>query len=467
MKSGNQLNDSEGDAHLPRDPFAVDFFGGSISPADEADEDFIEIEPLTKRRVKLQKKSDWHKVLPKISNREAEFSNLIVNLPGNLMKNIAKFLGESIARYTFRQEKSVECEILLISEVNLNESLKRLSETAQIFLTVNCQPENLTAIAALNNDFARSMIDIILGGKGAENTNLRGLSPVETTIVEFLALNILKDLNEYLGETILTLQELKNSTDEIFQSFQRGAEIVLSLDLGDLKGIVTIYAPQNFLRNLETPQNALLSKNNARKYLSVVEKTVRALDLRLQIGTTFLDADSLLFLETDDIVLIEQPLFARGNFAENSQVFAGRGKNVRLRGAIENTEGELKFKIGEITSEESRRKFMPAKFKMDELENEPAENEPPENDLPQEEFGDEQLSPSMENVQVALRVEIAGSKISLRELQNLRSGQIIALGCRPNDPVRLVTDQSEEPVATGELVDIEGQLGVRLTKVFI
>ena len=76
-------------------------------------------------------------------------------------------------------------------------------------------------------------------------------------------------------------------------------------------------------------------------------------------------------------------------------------------------------------------------------------------------------SPSLENVQVALRVEIAGNKISLRELQNLRAGQIIALGCSPTDAVRLVTDNNEEPVATGELVEIEGQLGVRLTKVFI
>ena len=70
-------------------------------------------------------------------------------------------------------------------------------------------------------------------------------------------------------------------------------------------------------------------------------------------------------------------------------------------------------------------------------------------------------------MQVALRVEIAGNKISLRELQNLRAGQILALGCSPSDPVRLVTDSNEEPVATGELVEIEGQLGVRLMKVFI
>ena len=64
-------------------------------------------------------------------------------------------------------------------------------------------------------------------------------------------------------------------------------------------------------------------------------------------------------------------------------------------------------------------------------------------------------------------VEIAGDKISLREVQKLRSGQIINLGCRPTDAVRIVTDTSDQPVALGELVDIEGQLGVRLTRIFI
>ena len=74
---------------------------------------------------------------------------------------------------------------------------------------------------------------------------------------------------------------------------------------------------------------------------------------------------------------------------------------------------------------------------------------------------------ALENVLVNLRVEIAGDKISLREVQKLRAGQIINLGCRPTDAVRIVTDTSDQPVALGELVDIEGQLGVRLTRIFI
>jgi type III secretion protein Q len=79
----------------------------------------------------------------------------------------------------------------------------------------------------------------------------------------------------------------------------------------------------------------------------------------------------------------------------------------------------------------------------------------------------EETTAALENILVNLRVEIAGDKFSLREVQKLRAGQIINLGCRPTDTVRIVTDTSDQPVALGELVDIEGQLGVRLTRIFI
>jgi flagellar motor switch/type III secretory pathway protein FliN len=210
--------------------------------------------------------------------------------------------------------------------------------------------------------------------------------------------------------------------------------------------------------------------------LSDGEKFIRDLNLRLNLGQTFLDAESMVYLEPEDIVLIEQPRikFENGNFAGNSELLVGGGANFRLRGAVNNFDaaGSLIFRLEEVSSEEARRKFTPAKYKMDVEENEPAEKNNFENESAAAEgiedgFSGEQLSPALENVQVALRVEIAGNKISLRELQNLRAGQIIALGVSPADPVRLVTDGSDEPVATGELIEIEGQLGVRLTKVFI
>jgi flagellar motor switch/type III secretory pathway protein FliN len=219
------------------------------------------------------------------------------------------------------------------------------------------------------------------------------------------------------------------------------------------------------LQNLEKNQNPLLAKKIKRKTLTHLEKFVPKFDLRLPVGSTTLDAESLLFLEPNDIVLLEKSDISLqdDSFRGKISIFIGNGENFSFKGKILDSEQNklLNFKIEEILSEETRRRFTSAKFKMDEKDTELVEEKT------EVEVNDEEISASLENLQVRIRVEIAGNKISLRELQNLRNGQIIALGCRPTDPVRLVTDSNDEPLAIGELVEIEGQLGVKLTKVFI
>ncbi len=477
MATPNQMTEAENAAHSPHvpvDPFAVDFFGAP-KPLSEEDESYVEQETIYKKRIKTRKRSDWHKNLPRITNAEAEFSNLLSNLPENLTERAAKVISETLARFTFQPAENADCSVVSVAEANLNEAFQKLNDSPKVFLTIGTQAE-YTAVAALNVELASALIDSILDGQGAQVGNRRSLSPVETTISEFLAANVLSEINDLLGDSMLVLQSVGSEASFSFEPFERGAEILLKIETGSASGVINLFAPPRFLRFLDKAQNPLFSKKTERKSLKDFEKIAPALDLRLQIGTTFLDADSLLYLEPDDIVLIEQPQtnFVLDNFGGNLQIFAGRGTNVRLRGIVENSDftGKLNFRIEDILSEEARRRFKPAKFKMDEKENDLTpeinfESDSTADEAPDEELSDEQIAPSLENVQVALRVEIAGDKISLRELQNLRVGQIIALGASPSDPVRLVTDNNDEPIATGELVEIEGQLGVRLTKVFI
>jgi type III secretion protein Q len=47
----------------------------------------------------------------------------------------------------------------------------------------------------------------------------------------------------------------------------------------------------------------------------------------------------------------------------------------------------------------------------------------------------------------------------------LRVNQILDLGCKATDPVDLIVDGRR--IARGELVDIEGRLGVRITQVLV
>lgn len=475
MAAPNQITEHENPSPstgVSLDPFAVDFFGGEPLRRDKSDLT-LEGEPPAGKRAEMRKKSNWYKNLPRISNREAEFSNLLTNLPENLSESAARIFVRTLARYTFQPSESVECEIVSVAEVNLNRAAREQNESSKILLSVAGQIGNARAIVALNVDLASVLIDSMLDGQSAATANRRDLSPVETTIIEFLAANVLSEINDFLGEKTLILEGVKAQTTDLFETFERGAEIVFKISCGKARGNLSLFAPQRFLKALEKPENSLFTGKNGAKNPSDFEKFAGMPNLRLQIGTTRLPASSLLYLEPGDIVLIERLLVAleNGIFGGNLQVFVGRGRNFSLRGTAANEKpaGGLQLRIEEILSEETRRKFTPARIKMDISENDLAEEKNLGNDLPGAGNGaeNEDESASLENIQVALRVEIAGDKISLRELQNLRAGQIIGLGVSPNDPVRLVTDNAEEPVAAGELVEIEGQLGVRLTKVFI
>ncbi|HEY8561485.1 MAG TPA: FliM/FliN family flagellar motor switch protein [Pyrinomonadaceae bacterium] len=478
MAIPNQIGDTDSAIHssgAPRDPFAVDFFGGSAAAAEEDEELFDEKVVFEKRIQRRAKKSDWSKKLPRISHAEAEFSNLLANLPENFTDRAARVIAETVARYAFQSSENVSFNVAAVSEVNLQQTLSKLNEAPRVYVSVGSRAENAAAWIALDVEFAAALIDSMLGGGTAPGSR-RELSPIETTIVEYIAAAVLREINESTDDARLFLNGVSAAPIESFDAFERGASAVIVFQAGNLNGVIDVLAPHRFLKALDSARPSLTVKKNDRKNLRAFEKFAPAVDLSLQIGATLLDADSLLFLEPEDVVLIEQPLFdfQNGDFGGNMQIFAGRSRSFRIRGsaASDAVSGHLNFRIEEIISEEARRRVPPAKFKMDEKEMVAAEESEFENDSPEtentdEEALDEQITSSLENIQVALRVEIAGSKISLRELQALRAGQIIALGVSPTDPVRLVTDNTEEPVATGELVEIEGKLGVRLTKVFI
>lgn len=482
MNSQNTLKKAEDFFNLkdetPLDPFAVDIFGSSKLVPTEEHGLSAEVEQETGKKVeKLKERLAWNASLPRLTAREVEFSRLLQNLPRNLTRRATVAIEETIARYTFQSPNDVKCCLAWTSEVNLAEVIGARAETPQVFLTLGCQPENAAAVIALNADFASSVIDLILGGQAGELRAARELSPIENVIIEFLAVNILSEINDWLGQSILCLQKVTSENPAVFDSFERGAESVFSLNLGSHNGTIVLFSGWDFFDSLDTTQNLLFEKKSPANRVRKFEKIAPKLDLRLPIGATRLTADNLLYLEPNDVILIEEPenTFAGGRFSGNLQVYVGGGKNFFLSGkvATDDSNGELNFNIDEISSGEERYKLTTTKLKMNERETEETEeteiSEGAAEESEQTADGTDETENAaiLSNVLVNLRVEIAGDKISLNELQNMRSGQIISLGCRATDPVRIVTDSSDQPIASGELIDIEGKLGVRVTRVFI
>ena len=64
------------------------------------------------------------------------------------------------------------------------------------------------------------------------------------------------------------------------------------------------------------------------------------------------------------------------------------------------------------------------------------------------------------DVSVPMVVEMGRVKVSASDIVGLRPGQVIELSRSPGDAVDLVVDGRR--IGRGELVDIEGELGVRI-----
>ena len=200
-------------AEKPLDPFAVDFFGNRESAAKEEkpDSKTIETKPLNGNKKKAVKTVKWFERIPHLSRDEFAFSERLEKLPDNLTKAAAHKISETVTRYTFQAPKTVRCQMISITEVDLVKTQKQFARSPQTFLALGCQPENSTALIAFDTGFASSVIDLILSGKGEELKIPRKLSPIENTILEFLAGNILAGINDWIGENIFVCKRSKTN----------------------------------------------------------------------------------------------------------------------------------------------------------------------------------------------------------------------------------------------------------------
>jgi len=75
----------------------------------------------------------------------------------------------------------------------------------------------------------------------------------------------------------------------------------------------------------------------------------------------------------------------------------------------------------------------------------------------------EGLPEMLDGLLLTVHVEIAARRFRLDEMAQLRVGYLMDLECQITDPVALLVHGRR--IAEGELVEFEGQLGVRITRV--
>ena len=464
------------------DPFAVDLFAGGragapgTAGAAAAAGSAAVAELFQPGEARARVAASWHASLPRISREEARLSSLLAAVPAPLSAEARAAVARVVARFTHTDAGRVTFDAVDTREENLS-ALAARAEAPRVCVRAAVEPWDARVVLVMDAAFASVLIDRMLGGEGTAPAEApRALSTAERAVLEFLCAQLLVALNEAAGEPLFRLEGVTDEAGALAAGGGRGLVTAVRARVGSTAGLVRLVYGPEALAALDELRGPLLrararagtlgddggedgdrGESRLARYVKFCEGT----DLRVVVGETEVDPADLAELEVGDVVIVESVFgeWGRGRVGGALRARVGGGDNVLIEGgasepgrapdeeAGDEAEG-VRLVVEKISVTGAPAAEAGERLSMEE-----------ESELAEDAGGEAGL---LDNLLLSVRVEMAARRISLEELTRLRAGQILDLGCRATDPVELVADGRR--VATGELVDIEGRLGVRVTR---
>ena len=468
------------------DPFAVDLFAARRAPADLPA--LSEAAPLF---------AAWHAKLPRTNVEQARLSLAVTRLPPSYADSIAEAIERTLARLTRRAAEDVRLTIVDLREAELAAEAQAHAADAgaQIAVEFGIEPAAYGVTIEMTTEFARRLVGVVLGDDGEDSHTRRDLSVVETAVAEFVCLNAARAANRVTGEPLWRLKRIggRHETDAR-HAHARGYVIAVRVAIGTKHeagahegiahekaapdaapptiGVVRCYVPAAALDALDAVAGKLLHKpRDARDLPARFGRIAPYVRTRIAVGETTLAASDVAGLEAGDVVLVDRPEVR----------WRAAGEHLRIEGDVRVRIGDGGVVIaGNVGGAAARRQVEanvqglidaqpPMLLRLARIEAGAKTNEAQENvtmdEMKEGGAGSAEDSGVLENLLLTVRVELGARRFTLDQLANLRPGQIVELGCRATDPVELTTENGA--VARGELIDIEGRLGVRVTRVLV
>lgn len=337
------------------------------------------------------------------------------------------------------------------------------------------------AVLEVELALAHAVVDLLLGGAG-EMVGLRPLTEIEEGVMSFVVLEALKAGAPGLEQGLprLRLDSVARGVDEVAAKLgEEGHFVALHFNavLGSHTGMVRLVVPASVL---DAAEPAKESARRRAKLHADIQAHVGRLSavrtwLRAEIGHAEILRRDLASLRVKDVVLLD---------ALTARPERGEGGTAKLRvgmGRVGHGEAEVfleddlfKARITALVLGE------PAFQRGTPSESEEAaeqalsggaegggEEEQEEYTNPELQVGagvDDVNNPEgsdlLGDVPLQIAVELARVPVTAEDVVALRPGQVLELHRAPGEPVELSVNG--KVVARGELVEVEGQLGVRV-----
>jgi type III secretion system YscQ/HrcQ family protein len=382
---------------------------------------------------------------------------------------------------------------------------------------VGLAPLDEKILVEIDQRFVYRAVNALLGGHGLAVDIHRPLTEIEQGVFSFI---LLKILALFSGDVVdpelvgLRLEDVRNdlrSTADILRHHEHWLSIAWKMNFDLDVGYVRALVPDSLARRMvqsspdRESRGGALHRHYVRSRLGRLQGAT--VDAKVAVGRIELSRGDIDALDTGDIVLLEDSRIRlhRGSVGGPASLVIGAGKRGQLHGEVKTVDDRIVFEIQHFDLRQApSEKTTPIHEDNDAMksmnpddldeaeedygvEDENEDDDAYEEDdayadggysedqgydedggagpdgLPVEEDNLIEAEPLMGDIVVPVVVELGRVRVSAEDVIRFRPGQLIELGRSPADPVDLVVN--EKLLAKGELVEIEGALGVRILSI--
>lgn len=419
---------------------------------------FSKLEKVSKVHARLLKNLEW--MLPN------------VRATGEVSESVKKRLSEM-----FEEKVTLRVESAQVVPAS---RLRQFVGDPTFLAVLAPAPQKTRGLLEVELGLANMAIDLLMGGAG-EAVALRPLTDLEEGVITYVLLETLKALSPSLDPTLpkLRIESVVRSFEDALSTVgedEHLAVVQLQAVFGTYPGYVRLFIPESVLVGVSPPSDAEVRR--ARRLSDVTQNASRVRNvkawLRAEIAQVDIASGDLAQLRERDVILVDG-LTARPD--------KGEGGTAKLRVG----HGRLGLMNAEVVAEEGRYKAKITGFQIGEpappggpTEEEGVQDPPAEGEAPPEgeEGGDveESTNPGnkgrdqvegnaeggelLNDIPMQISVEIGRVPITAEEVVGLKVGHVIDLNRAPGEPLDLSVNG--RIVARGELVEVEGNLGIRI-----
>lgn len=417
---------------------------------------FANLERVSKRQTRLLGNLEW--MLPSVPTTGA--------VSEALRQRLHEMLDEPV---------SLETEFVHLVPVS---RLRRYVGSPTFLAVLTPHPNKTRGLLEVELGLAHQAIDMLLGGTG-EAVALRPLTDIEEGVMTYVIIELLKVLTPSLDPSLPKLR-----IEGVVTGFEEAAGLLgedeslcvvqLRAAFGQHAGYLRLFIPEAVLAAANPPADS-----GARRERRLLEATTNAgrlagvkVELRAEVGEVEITTGDLAQLRERDVVLLEalscRPDRGEGGTARLCLGQSGAGhfeaevvvESGRLRarvtgfsrgpmghpdaggeGVAPGDEGNDRARLGDVADESTSRQPGRGRADVDDAEN--AGGAEVLNDIP---------------LQIA--VEVGRVSLTADELVSLKVGHVFDLNRVSGEPLDLSVNG--RIVARGELVEVDGNLGVRI-----